>query len=291
MAEALEHARAGPVRGFGLGARPEHYEDLVALAERGEPACDWLEVLSENYLVPGGKPLAWLARLHEHYPLVMHGVSLSLGSTEALDRDYLVSLKRLADDIDPPWFSDHLCWTGVHGLNTHDLLPLPYTDEAVHHVARRVRQVQDFMGRPFALENVSSYLGYRHSHMNEWQFLTAIVEEADCGILLDVNNIYVSARNHDFDAQDYLAGVPPERVLQIHLAGHTDNLTHVIDTHDHPVPDAVWSLYGDALRRLGPVATMIERDDDIPPLPELVAELERARATAAAVLAPSARSA
>ena len=273
------------LRGFGLGARPEHYPDLLALAESGAGGCDWLELLSENYLVPGGRPREWLARLREHYPLVMHGVSLSVGSVDPLDRDYLRDLKRLADDIDAPWFSDHLCWTGVHGINSHDLLPLPYTDEAVGHVAARIREIQSFMERPFAIENVSSYLEYRHSHLTEWEFLAAIAEEADCGILLDVNNIYVSARNHGFEPADYLAAVPLDRVVQIHLAGHTDNGSHVIDTHDHPVCDAVWTLYAETLSRLGPVPTMIERDDRIPPFAALLAELEHARDVAASAVA------
>jgi len=267
-----------PQRGFGLGLRPEHYLEIL----EGEPRIDWLEILSENYLVPGGKPLYYLDRVAERYPLVMHGVSLSIGSTDPLDEDYLQALGALAERVQPKWLSDHLCWTGVHGLNLHDLMPLPYTDEALRHVASRIRRVQDQLQRPFLVENVSSYVSYRHSAMSEWDFLAALVEEADCGSLLDVNNVYVSARNHGFDPLAYLRAIPPRRVWQIHLAGHTDNGDHLIDTHDAAIVDPVWALYRQALAHLGPVATMIERDDRIPPLAELLDELGLARAIAAA---------
>ncbi len=266
--------------GFGLGLRTDHYEQIVA--ER--PPVDWFEILTENYLVEGGKPLHYLDRIRADYPMVMHGVSLSVGSTDALNTDYLAQLKRLADRIEPVWISDHLCWTGVAGKNMHDLLPLPYTEEAIGHVARRVEQVQDYLGRPILLENVSSYLSWRDSDLPEWEFLTAIAEQADCLILLDVNNIYVSAHNHGFDPQDYLRGIPVERVRQFHLAGHSYNGELIIDTHDHPVPDPVWSLYADAVARFGEVSTMIERDADIPPLPVLLEELDEARRLAAGVL-------
>lgn len=268
-----------PDLGFGLGLRVDHYETIL----NSKPAVDWFEILSENYLVPGGKPLHYLDRIRERFPLVMHGVSLSIGSTDPLDRDYLKQLKALAARVRPAWVSDHLCWTGVHNRNMHDLLPLPYTEEAIDHVAARVREVQDFLGRQILLENVSSYVSYAQSQLNEWEFLAAVCERADCLILLDVNNIYVSSVNHEFDPLTYLAGVPGERVRQFHLAGHEDHGHYIIDTHDHPVPDPVWGLYAEALRRFGPVSTMIERDDNIPPLDELLAELDQARHIAADV--------
>jgi len=269
-----------PALGFGLGLRVDHYEAI--LAER--PRVDWFEVLTENYLVPGGKPLDYLMRIRERYPLALHGVSLSIGSTAPLDRDYLRQLKALAARVEPEWVSDHLCWTGVAGRNTHDLLPLPYTEEALAHVVERVRTVQDFLGRRILLENVSSYVSFRDSRLTEWEFLGAVAERADCLILLDVNNIYVSAVNHEFDPLEYLNAIPSERVQQIHLAGHENHGSYLVDTHDHPVRDEVWELYAAALRRCGAVSTMIERDDHIPPLGELCAELDQARALAARVL-------
>jgi uncharacterized protein (UPF0276 family) len=262
-----------PYLGFGLGLRVDHYETIL----NSEPPVDWFEIISENYMVPGGKPLHYLDRIRARFPLVMHGVSLSIGTTDPLDRDYLKQLKALAARVEPAWISDHLCWTGVHGKNLHDLLPLPYTEEAIDHVAARVREVQDYLGRQMLLENVSSYVSYAQSQLTEWDFLGAVCERADCRILLDVNNIYVSSINHEFDPAAYLDGVPGERVQQIHLAGHEDHGNYIIDTHDHPVPDPVWALYAETIKRFGPVSTMIERDDNIPPLDELLAELDRAR--------------
>ncbi|MBA2491690.1 MAG: DUF692 domain-containing protein [Gammaproteobacteria bacterium] len=270
-----------PYLGFGLGLRTEHYETIV----NEWPRVDWFEALSENYMVGGGKPLHYLDRIRERYPMVMHGVSLSIGGSDPLNHDYLKQLKTLAQRVEPAWISDHLCWTGLHGKNMHDLLPLPYTEEAIEHVAARVRQVQDFLDRRILLENVSSYVTYTQSAISEWDFLTAITERADCLLLLDINNIYVSASNHGFDPLDYLHGVPAARVCQFHLAGHTDNGGIVIDTHDHPVIDPVWSLYAQAVRRFGFVSTMIERDSNIPPLPELLAELNHARGIAEPILA------
>jgi uncharacterized protein len=262
-----------PFLGYGLGLRKEHYQTV--LAER--PAVDWLEVLTENYLVPGGKPLYYLEHIRRDYPMVMHGVSLSIGGSDPLDWGYLTQVKALAARVEPAWVSDHLCWTGVNRTNLHDLLPLPYTEEALRHVVERVRRVQDFLGRRLLLENVSSYLTYRDSRLTEWEFLCAVADEADCLILLDVNNIYVSGYNHGFDPRTYLEAIPGERVRQIHLAGHRNLGRYLIDTHDEPVTAPVWDLYELAARRFGPVSTMIERDDQIPPLPELLAELERAR--------------
>ncbi len=238
---------------------------------------DWFEILSENYLVDGGKPLYYLDRIRADYPMAMHGVSLSIGSTDPLNRDYLTRLKGLIERVQPLWVSDHLCWTGVGGINLHDLLPLPYTEEALAHVVRRVCEVQDRLGRRILLENVSSYMSYPQSQMLEWEFLTQVAELTDCLILLDINNIYVSARNHGFDPLDYLQAVPPQRVWQFHLAGHTDDGSWVIDTHDHPIRLEVWDLFREAAQRFGPVATMIERDDRIPPLAELLEELAQAR--------------
>ena len=269
-----------PYLGFGLGLRKEHFETV--LAER--PGIDWFEIISENYMVEGGKPLHYLSRIREHYPMVMHGVSLSIGSTTALNPDYLKQLKTLIDRVQPAWFSDHLCWTGVDEVNLHDLMPLPYTEEALQHVVDRVSQVQDYMGRRMLLENVSSYISYSDSQMSEWEFLREVAERADCLILLDINNIYVSAFNHNFDPLTYLQAIPGERVYQFHLAGHTHEGNLIIDTHDHPVADPVFELYTAALQRFGQVSTMIERDDNIPPLPVLLDELEQVRGIAATVL-------
>ncbi|MBO9661482.1 DUF692 domain-containing protein [Dokdonella sp.] len=269
-----------PPLGYGLGLRVEHYEELLG----GDPAVDWLEALSENYLVPGGRPLDYLARLRERWPVVLHGVSLSIGSSDPLNRDYLAQLRRLAETVEPAWMSDHLCWTGVDGSNLHDLMPLPYTEEAIDHVAARVREVQDFLGRRILLENVSSYVAFHASQLSESQFLAEIARRADCLILLDVNNIHVSAHNHGFDARGYLDEIPFERVQQFHLAGHEHNGALIVDTHDAAIVDPVWDLYADAVRRFGPVSTMIERDDRIPPLADLIAELDRARAIAEPIL-------
>jgi uncharacterized protein (UPF0276 family) len=274
-------ANPGAVAGFGLGLRPDHYEDILA----GPRRVDWFEAISENYMVGGGKPLHYLDRIRADYPMVMHGVSLSIGSTDPLDQDYLRDLKKLADRIEPAWFSDHLCWTGVQGRNMHDLLPLPYTEEALAHVVERVQLVQDRIGRPMLLENVSSYVTFAQSALSEWDFLAEVARRADCHILLDINNIYVSAFNHGFDPRAYLAAIPVDRVRQIHLAGHSNYGDHIIDTHDQDVIDAVWSLYADAIRRLGAVPTMIERDANIPPYRDVVAELDRARGIAATALA------
>lgn len=238
---------------------------------------DWFEVISENFMVPGGRPLEVLSGVRERYPIVMHGVSLSIGSTDPLNRRYLRELRDLALRFEPAWISDHLCWTGVGGRNLHDLLPLPYTEEALTHVARRIRQVQDALERHILIENVSSYMTFADSTMTEWEFLSRIAEEADCGILLDINNIFVSAFNHRFDANEYIDYVPAERVVQYHLAGHSDNGTHLLDTHDHPVCDDVWSLYTRAVRRFGAVSTLVEWDDNIPEFSELQATAEKAR--------------
>ena len=267
--------------GFGLGLRTDHYQEIL----NTKPAIDWLELLSENYMVAGGKPLHFLDKICENYPVVMHGVSLSIGSTSPIDKDYLRDLKKLADRVQPAWMSDHLCWTGVHGQNMHDLLPLPYTEETAKHVAERVGIVQDYLGRQILLENVSSYASYVDSSMTEWEFISQICEQADCLLLLDVNNIYVSSYNHQFDAKAFIDGIPQNRVQQIHLAGHHNHGDYIIDTHDAPIIDPVWDLYEYTISSLGQISTMIERDDHIPPLAELVQELDIARKIAEKVQA------
>ncbi|MEE9425051.1 MAG: DUF692 domain-containing protein [Methylococcales bacterium] len=259
--------------GFGLGLRTDHYEDVLTQL----PDVDWFEVCSENFMVAGGKPRYYLDAIKERYPIVMHGVSLSIGSSDPLNKSYLQQLKTLINHVQPEWVSDHLCWTSHAQTNSHDLLPLPYTDEAIEHVVERVKQVQDYLGRQLLLENVSSYLSYKDSHYDEWTFLNTIAEQADCLILLDINNIYVSARNHGFESVDYLQGINKKRVRQFHLAGHSDNGDYVIDTHDHDVCQAVWTLYAQALQRFGGISTMIERDANIPAFTELYAELQQAK--------------
>jgi uncharacterized protein len=259
--------------GFGLGLRTNHYQDFLTSPQ----PVDWLEIISDNYLGAGGKPLQMLDAIRADYPVVMHGVSLSIGSADGLDIAYLQQLKKLAVRVEPLWISDHLCWSGLSGKNSHDLLPLPYTEEALHLVVSHIKQVQDILGRRFVIENVSSYLTYASDEMTEWAFLREVCEQADCHLLLDVNNIYVSSVNHGFDAREYLQHIPAQRIQQIHLAGHSDNGSHIIDTHDHPVAEPVWALYADACRHAEQVATMIERDDNIPELAELLSELDHAR--------------
>jgi len=272
-----------PGLGFGLGLRTQHYQEILD----SDPSVDWFEALTENYLVPGGKPLYYLEAVRSRYPVVLHGVSLSIGSADPLNRGYLSQLKALADRIEPAWISDHLCWTGLNGRNLHDLLPLPYTEEAVVHVSDRIQAVQDYLGCRLLIENVSSYLTYSDSCMSEWEFLSAVCERADCLILLDINNIYVSSFNHDFDPHEYLRGVPAKRVQQFHIAGHRNHGDYLIDTHDEPVIEAVWQLYADACHRFGAVSTLIERDDNIPPLAGLLEELDYARRIAAGVAGQS----
>ena len=273
-------AIAVPFLGHGVGLRPKHFPQLWD----GTARVDWFEAISENYMVAGGRPRAALERARSMAPLVLHGVSLSIGSTDPLDEAYLRALGALIARVEPAWVSDHLCWSGVGGHYAHDLLPLPYTEEALAHVVRRVVAVQERLGRQIIIENVSSYLTYTHSTLAEWEFLGAVAERADCGLLLDVNNVYVSATNHGFSADAYLAGLPPDRVGQIHLAGHTDMGTYLFDTHDAPVIEPVWDLYRQALRRFGRVSTLVEWDDHIPELDVVCAEAERARTVEAEVL-------
>ena len=259
--------------GFGVGLRRPHY--LHILEQR--PAMDWFEVTSENFMVAGGRPLEVLEGVRAHYPIVMHGVSLSIGSSDPLNRTYLDTLRTAAHRFEPAWISDHLCWTGVGGRNVHDLLPLPYNEETVTHVAGRIRQVQDILERTILIENVSSYMTFRSSRLEEWEFLNAVAEQADCAILLDINNIFVNAFNHHFDPIRYLDAIPAKRVVQFHLAGHSDHGTYLIDTHDHPIRAEVWTLYQHAVRRFGRVPTLIEWDDNIPEFEVLAATAAEAR--------------
>jgi uncharacterized protein (UPF0276 family) len=272
------------IRGFGLGLRPQHYAEVL----ENRPPLDWLEIISENYFGSGGKPLYFLDRIRELYPMVMHGVSLSIGSTAPLDLEYLAQLKSLSRRVRPGWISDHLCWTGTAGLNLHDLMPLPYTAEALRHLTQRIRQVQDFLEQRLVIENVSSYVTYRSSEMTEWEFITALTAEADCDLLLDVNNVYVSSVNHGFDAREFLDAMPANRVRQIHLAGHSHQGDFLIDTHDTAVPQVVWDLYRHTVQRLGQVPSMIERDANIPALGALLSEVQTARAIAADATAQAA---
>ena len=264
-----------PDLGIGVGFRPKHAADI--LQGNGWSQVDWFEVISENFMVGGGVPIENLERLRAVRPVVPHGVSLSIGAVEALDEDYLVRLGALTKRLAPPWFSDHACFCRAAGRDLHDLLPLPHTREAIALVVERIKRVQGEIGRPLALENVSSYLTYETSEMPEWEFISEIAERADCGLLLDVNNIYVSARNPGFDASRYVDAIPADRVLQIHLAGHTDNGTYLLDTHSDHVSDPVWELYARAIKRTGPVSTLIEWDESIPTWEVLVSETERAR--------------
>jgi uncharacterized protein len=273
-----------PHLGFGLGLRPQHYSEIL----NGTPNVDWFEVISENFLVAGGRPLKMLDAIRERYPIVMHGVSMSIASTAPLDMAYLKDLKALARHCKPKWISDHLCWTGVHGMNLHDLMPVPYTEEALNHVSNRIQQVQDILDTRLVIENVSSYIEFADSEMEEWEFVAELAKRADCWLLLDVNNVFVSGTNHDFSTYAFVDSVPADRVVQFHLAGHSEGDGRLIDTHDNDVRDEVWDLYARALKKFGPITTMIERDDNIPPLADLVRELDTAGSIAARVFEPQA---
>lgn len=267
--------------GIGVGLRVPHYAHVV----EHHPQMDFFEIISENFMVEGGRPIYHLERVLERYPLVQHGVSLGIGDADDPDPAYLARLKRLVQKVRPAWLSDHFCWCRAGGIHSHELLPLPYTWEVVELVAERARRIQDFLEVPFALENTSSYMAYSASEMSEWQFVSEVAERADIGLLLDVNNVYVSAHNHGFDAREFLRFVPPERIVQIHVAGHTVVGDHIIDTHRGPIIDPVWELYGELIERTGPVSTLIEWDEAIPPWAVLAAEADRARALRTAALA------
>jgi uncharacterized protein len=258
--------------GVGIGLRIPHYQHIF----EKKPVVDWFEIISENYMVDGGRPLQVLDQILDQYRVVQHGVSMYFGSAQPLSREHLKRLKTLVRRTNTPWLSDHLCWGSVDGRYTHDLLPIPYTWEAVKVTAKRIRQVQDYLEIPVAVENVSSYAEYHESEMSEWEFLNEVVEAADCGILLDVNNIYVSSQNHTFDPFTYVNSVPRGRVAQIHIAGHSKYRRYILDTHDHPVIDPVWSLYARAIERCGPTATLLEWDDNIPSFDEVHAEAQKA---------------
>lgn len=261
-----------PDLGLGLGLRSAHYGHVLET----RPPVDWFELLTENYLDTGGRPRRVAAQVAECYPVVLHGVSLSIGSTDPLDTAYLRKLKALADALDVVWLGDHVCWTGVAGRTTHDLLPVPYTEQALAHVVGRIREVQDLLGRPLVLENPSTYATFRDSHIPEPVFLRRMAEDADCALLLDVNNVHVTCRNHGLDPWVWLGEIPMDRVVQVHLAGHKDKGTHYLDTHDRPVCDEVWALYAEVMERTGGVATLLEWDADIPPFEDLMAELRKA---------------
>jgi uncharacterized protein (UPF0276 family) len=268
-----------PHLGFGVGLRSVHFDYILS----HQPTVDWFEIISENFMDSRGWPRRALDLIAERYPVVMHGVSMSIGSSDPLDFEYLAKLKRLAQEIDAVWVSDHLCWTGVVGRNTHDLLPLPLNEETLRHVISRVRAVQEFLERPLVLENPSSYLSFAGDTLREWEFLTALAEEAACGLLIDVNNVYVSSVNHGFDAAQYIDSIPIERVVQFHLAGHTHCGTHIVDTHDGHVSRRVWELFRLAARRAveggdgGGVSTLLEWDSNIPEFSVLHAEVLKAR--------------
>jgi uncharacterized protein (UPF0276 family) len=259
--------------GVGIGLRIPHYRHIF----EKKPVVDWFEIISENYMDSGGRPRYVLDQVAERYPIVMHGVSMSIGSTDPLDFEYLRKLKALADAINACWISDHICWTGVAGRNSHDLLPVPFTERTLKHIVHRVATVQDFLERPLVLENPSSYVTFAHSTMKEWEFIHRLAEESDCGLLLDVNNVYVSSVNHDFDPREFVQSIPHDRVVQCHLAGHTNCRTHLIDTHDDYVADPVWELYRLAHQRTGGVSTLLEWDARIPEFPVVHAEVLKAR--------------
>jgi uncharacterized protein (UPF0276 family) len=262
-----------PDLGFGIGLRSVHFEHIL----KNNPTIDWFEVLSENYLDTGGRPLHILDQVAERYPVVLHGVSLNVGSTDPIDFEFLKKLKALGKRVNARWVSDHLCWTGVTGKNTHDLLPMPYTDQALRHTIERVRNIQDFLERPIALENASTYLEFSTSKWPESEFISALAEEADCGILLDVNNVYVSSFNHGFDPKKYIDRIPKDRLVQMHLAGHTNKGTHILDTHSDYVIDNVWELYRYAHRQLGGASTLLEWDANIPAFDVVHGEALKAR--------------
>jgi uncharacterized protein (UPF0276 family) len=274
-ARASAPARLGlPDLGVGVGLRVPHYGHVLS----AEPAVDFFEIISENFMVEGGKPRYHLARVLETYRVVQHGVSLGIAGPEPLDREYLKRLKRLLAEVKSPWVSDHFCWSGAGGAHVHDLLPIPYTKQAIDRVVERAREVQDFLGVRFALENTSSYLTYQASTLSEWEFISEVLERADIGLLFDVNNVYVSAYNHGFDPYEFVERVPHDRIVQIHLAGHTNLGAYIIDTHQGEVIDEVWNLYRRTIELTGPVSTLIEWDDEIPTFDVLMAEAEKARA-------------
>ncbi len=266
-----------PALGVGVGLRVPHYDEVLRRAREGDLDVDFLEIISENFMVRGGRPRRVLDDVRKERPVVMHGVSMNLGSVDPLDDAYLARLDELVASVEPAWLSDHLCWTGIGGAHLHDLMPLPASEAVLAWVSDRIARVQDRLGRRIAIENVSSYLSFEQDELDEWTFVAEVAERADCGVLLDVNNVFVSAHNHGFDAETYLDAIPAERIFQIHLAGHSESGPLLIDTHDHPVRDEVWQLYERVVRRTGPVSTLIEWDDRLPTLDRLIEEAARAR--------------
>ena len=262
-----------PFLGFGLGLRSTHYQDII----QTKPDIDWFEIIAETFLLDGGKAQYYLDYFNERYPLIPHSVSLSIGSVDPLDEAYLKRLKKLITKLNPPWFSDHICWTKIHGQHLHNLMPLPYTEDTVNYVAQRIKLVQNYIERPFIFENVSSYVEFKGSQMTEWEFIKAVAETADCGILLDINNVYVSSFNHHFDPLTYIQHIPPDRVYQFHVAGHKDKGSYLLDTHDREIKDEVWQLYANTLPLFKNVSVLLERDEDIPPLSSVMTELNYAR--------------
>lgn len=260
--------------GYGLGLRSVHYDYVLTHRPAG---VDWFELITENYLAPGGRPRAIIRKIREHYPVVLHGLSFNIGTDEEPDWQYLRQLQQLIAEIQPEWVSDHLCWTGLHGYTSHDLLPISYNVETLQNCVEKVMKIQDFLGQKIVLENPSVYIAFKSTTMSEAEFINALVQRTGCEVLLDINNVYVSAFNLGLDPYAVVDELQPEAIRQFHLAGHTHNTDHIIDTHDHPVSDAVWQLYEHACRRFGPVATLLERDDHIPAFPELLAELQQAR--------------
>ncbi len=282
----LSHYPEAIIQGCGIGLRMEHFDDIAAYTKAQNPAIPWLEILSDNYLLEGTPQRDYLYQVRHDYPVTFHGVGLSIGSTSPLDNDYLTRLKKLKDDIQPAWISDHLCWSSAHGVVTHDLIPLPYTEAVIKHIVDRIQQVQDFLCQQLVIENVSSYLEFESSTMSEWDFINEVVTRSDCKLLLDVNNIYVSAQNHHFDAQDYLLAMPAERVAEIHLAGYEDRGTHLLDSHSRPVTEPVWALFKKAIQHVGDVPVLIEWDNDIPSLERLLQEANKAQSIKSAIFKP-----
>jgi len=280
------HYPKAEIRDCGIGLRLEHFDEIAAYRKTQQAAIPWLEILSDNYLLEGTAQRDYLYQLRHDYPVTFHGVGLSIGSTSPLDKDYLRRLKTLNDEIQPAWISDHLCWSSAHGVVTHDLIPLPYTEAVVDHIVERIKQVQDYLGQQLVIENVSSYLEFESSAMSEWDFINEVVNRSDCKLLLDVNNIYVSAHNHHFDAQDYLLAMPADRVTEIHLAGYEDRGTHLLDTHSRPVTKPVWELFKKAIQHVGDVPVLIEWDNDIPSLERLLQEAHKAQDIKTAILKP-----
>jgi uncharacterized protein (UPF0276 family) len=259
--------------GFGIGLRPNFYQEVLDT----NPAVDWFEIITEDFLIEGGPALYYLERIRQNYPIAMHGVSMSIGSCDELDYGYLKRLKALVDRFEPLSVSDHFCWTGINGVNLHDLMPLPYTQECINHLVGRIQRVQEFLDRPILLENVSSYVSYNSSQMTEWEFISHVAKQSGCNILLDINNIFINSVNHNFNPETYLFNIPKAHVQQFHLAGHDNCVTHIIDTHDDEITQTVWDLYEKAVKHYGDVATLIERDANIPPLNELIDEVRKAK--------------